>query len=188
MRRSRSPLARFGLQVAAVAAGMVMVAGVVPAGAVADVGRQTVGTSTSAIQPTAAVAPGWRKVMLARMNAVRAAAGVAPLQPCPALRRSAQEYAMLMSSRDHFGHVGPDGSQPQERMLRQGYTWSAVGENLAAGQPSVRDVMAAWERSPGHYANLVNPAYGHVGLGHWASEGSRYGDYWVQDFGRGSGC
>ena len=100
-----------GMQVAAVATGMVMIAGVVPAGAVADVGRQTVGTSTSAIQPTAAVAPGWRKVMLARMNAVRAAAGVAPLQPCPALRRSAQEYAMLMSSRDHFGHVGP-GRQP----------------------------------------------------------------------------
>lgn len=170
----------------AIVVGMVVMVGVTPQRAFADVGIPSV--SIGALEPRAAVAPGWRKVMLARMNAIRAAAGVAPLQPCPALRRSAQEYATLMSTRDHYGHVGPDGSQPQERMRRQGYVWSAIGENIAAGQRSVDEVMAAWEDSAGHYANLVNPAYRHVGLGHWSSAGSRYGDYWVQDFGRGRGC
>jgi len=48
--------------------------------------------------------------------------------------------------------------------------------------------VEAWVDSPGHYANLVNPAYRHVGLGHGSSEGSEYGDYWVQNFGRGRGC
>jgi uncharacterized protein YkwD len=174
------------MQVVAVTAGLVVISGLVPVGAAADVGQH--GASTSTMRPAAAVAPGWRKVMLARINAVRAAAGVPPLQPCPALRRSAQEYAMLMSTRNHFGHVGPDGSQPQERMQVQGYAWSASGENIAAGQRSIDEVMAAWEGSAGHYANIVNPAYRHVGLGHWSSAGSLYGDYWVQDFGRGSGC
>jgi uncharacterized protein YkwD len=186
MPRSRSSVTRLGLQVSAVAVGLTVLVGTLPAGAVAQGG--TPGGGAVAVRPEAGVAPGWRKQMLARINAVRAAAGVAPLEPCPALRRSAQEYAMLMSTRDHFGHVGPDGSQPQERMRRQGYLWNAVGENIAAGQRSVADVAAAWERSAGHYANLVNPAYRHVGLGHWSAAGSRYGDYWVQDFGRGSGC
>lgn len=125
---------------------------------------------------------------MTRINAVRAAAGVRPLNPCPALRRSAQEYAMLMSARDHYGHTGPDGSQPGERMLRQGYRWRAAAENIAAGQRSVDEVMADWVSSPGHYANLVNPALRHVGLGHASSLTSGYGDYWVQNFARGRGC
>jgi uncharacterized protein YkwD len=136
----------------------------------------------------AATGPGWRMEMLTGMNVVRAAAGVAPLKPCPSLRRAAQQYAMLMSSRDHFGHIGPDGAQPGERMMREGYRWRAYAENIAAGQRTVEDVLADWLASPGHHANLVDPAFRHVGLGH-ASSGSRsYGDYWVQDFGRGRGC
>lgn len=95
---------------------------------------------------------------------------------------------MLMSTRDHYGHVGPDGSEPGERMLRQGYRWRAAAENIAAGQRSVAEVMAGWVASPGHYANLVNPAYRHVGLGHATSSAGVYGDYWVQNFGRGRGC
>jgi uncharacterized protein YkwD len=126
--------------------------------------------------------------MLARINFVRAAVGVKRLKPCPALRRSAQEYATLMSTHDYFGHVGPDGSSPGERFLREGYRWRASAENIAAGQRSVATVMAAWIDSAGHYANLVNPAYRHVGLGHASSAGGVYGDYWVQDFGRGKGC
>jgi uncharacterized protein YkwD len=145
-------------------------------------------TSSGATVSATTLTPGWRKEMLVRINEVRAAAGVARLQPCPALRRSAQEYASLMSTRDHFGHVGPDGSSPGERILREGYRWRASAENIAAGQPSVTTVMAAWLDSADHYANLVNPAYRHVGLGHASSDGGEYGDYWVQDFGRGKGC
>lgn len=95
---------------------------------------------------------------------------------------------MLMSARDHYGHTGPDGSQPGERMLREGYRWRAAAENIAAGQRSVEEVMAGWVSSPGHYANLVNPVLRHVGLGHASSPTSGYGDYWVQNFARGRGC
>ena len=72
--------------------------------------------------------------------------------------------------------------------MREGYRWRALAENIAAGQRTVADVMAGWIASPGHYANLVNPAYRHVGLGHASSDAGAYGDYWVQDFGRGRGC
>ncbi len=151
-------------------------------------GGGAAGTGTGAAGLAASVTPGWRKEMLASINAVRAAAGVRPLRPCPALRRSAQSYATLMSTHDHFGHVGPDGSEPAVRMIREGYRWRALAENIAAGQRTVAQVMAEWRSSAGHYANLVNPAYRHVGLGHASMVASEYGDYWVQDFGRGRGC
>lgn len=144
-------------------------------------------TAGAALVDTAA-APGWRAEMLASINSVRAAAGVRALKPCPALRRSAQEYAALMAVRDHFGHVGPDGSEPEERIRIEGYRWRVLGENIAAGQRSVADVVAAWVASPGHYANLVDPRFRHVGLGHAFSNVGDRGDYWVQSFGRGRGC
>lgn len=126
--------------------------------------------------------------MLERVNAMRAAAGVRPLKPCPSLRRAAQGYATVMSTRDHYGHVGPDGSQPADRIRREGYIWRALAENIAAGQGTVDAVMTAWAASAGHYANLLNPLYRHVGFGYGASDSGDYGSYWVQDFGRGRGC
>lgn len=186
MPRIRSAGARLGLQAVALLVGLTALVGVAPVGAVVDAGGPTASAVSGPV--VTVVAPGWRKEMMARINEVRTAAGVRRLKPCPALRRSAQEYAMLIATRNHLGHVGPDGSQPGERMLRQGYRWRATAENIAAGQRSIDEVMAGWVSSPGHYANLVNPALRHVGLGHASSRASGYGDYWVLNFGRGRGC
>lgn len=171
----RIDVARMARQAAVVALGMSALVGVAPA------------ASAGAALPDTVVAPGWRAEMLASINRLRAAAGVQPLKPCPALRRSAQQYASLMAASDHFGHVGPDGSQPAERVGIEGYRWNAVAENIAAGQRSVAEAVAAWVASPDHNANLLDRRYRHVGLGHASSTGE-YGDYWVQNFGRGRGC
>ncbi len=175
-----------GLHAVVLAVVMAGLMGISPVRAVPDVSATA--ASSGAARSAAALAPGWRREMLARINSVRAAAGVRPLKPCPALRRAAQQYATVMSARDHYDHVGPDGSQPAERILREGYRWRAVAENIAAGQRSVATVMGDWIASASHYANLVNPAYRHVGLGHASTATGVYGDYWVQDFGRGRGC
>lgn len=140
------------------------------------------------VGPATAVDQGWRVDMLAQVNAVRAAAGVPPVKMCAALGRAAQGYASLMASQDYYAHVGPDGTEPWDRMRGQGYRWRSVGENIAAGQRDVGGVMADWIASPDHYANLVNPAFRHVGFGHAVGEGTQFGNYWVQDFGRGRGC
>ncbi len=134
------------------------------------------------------LAPGWRHEMLMRVNAIRAEAGAPALRPCGALRRSAQQYAMVMASTDAYGHVGQDGSEPWNRMTRQGYTWRVAAENIAGGQRSVAEVVEDWVASPDHYANLINPALRHVGFGYSADPASTYGSYWVQNFGSGHGC
>lgn len=172
------------------AAGTALLGGVI--GASSSVAVTAAPHAAEATQRGQDVSPrlpaGWRARMLAAVNAVRADAGVPPLRPCAALRRAAQDYAMVMASRDHFGHVGPDGRAPGDRIRSQGYAWKAVAENIAAGQVSIDEVMAAWIASPGHYANLISPAVRHVGLGYAGSSGSTYGAYWVQEFGRGRGC
>jgi uncharacterized protein YkwD len=93
-----------------------------------------------------------------------------------------------MATDDHYGHVGPDGSQPWERMRQQGYAWRAAAENIAAGQMTIDQVMSAWVASTPHYTDLVNPVFRHVGFGHAHNAGSTYGHYWVQNFARGRGC
>lgn len=130
----------------------------------------------------------WRKDMLAQVNAIRQQAGVAPVVLCANLTSAAQDYATLMATKNHYGHVGLDGSQPWDRIAATGYKWSGAGENIAGGFDTTTAVMDGWRASPGHYANLVNPAYTHIGLGRALDASSTYHSYWVQDFGYGGDC
>jgi hypothetical protein len=86
------------------------------------------------------------------------------------LNRASQKYAVRMADEGFFAHYAPDGSTPGSRAAAEGFT-DAVGENLAWGYPSVRDVVDAWMNSPGHCANIMS-ADGLVGFG-------LQGPYWA---------
>jgi uncharacterized protein YkwD len=154
------------------------------------------GTKAPANAPAAAAAPptatssaaAWQEQMLSRVNALRSAAGAAPVALCTRLLSSAQDYASLMANSNYYGHVGPDGSEPWDRMSAHGYQWRGAAENIAAGFSDLDEVMKAWQSSPGHYANIVNPEFEHVGFGMATQDSSTYGTYWVQHFGRGGTC
>jgi uncharacterized protein YkwD len=73
-------------------------------------------------------------------------------------------------------------------MTAKGYAWQSAAENIAAGYASVTSVMRAWQRSPEHLHNILDSGYEHVGFGKSSARGSRYGTYWVQDFGSGGSC
>jgi uncharacterized protein YkwD len=101
----------------------------------------------------------------------------APLVPDGRLHEAAQLHADDMHANGFMGHVGSDGSDVGERVARQGYAWSTVGENVAAGYATPDAVTAAWLASPGHCANVMRGSYAHLGLG-------RTGGLWVQVFAR----
>jgi uncharacterized protein YkwD len=143
---------------------------------------------TVASAPAQPSASQWRLDMLSQVNALRQKAGVASLELCEPLQGTAQDYATLMASTDYYGHVGPDGSEPWDRMAAHGYAWHGAGENIAAGFDDVAAVMAAWRESPGHLANIMNPSFTHVGFGQAANPGSTSENYWVQNFGYGGNC
>jgi cysteine-rich secretory family protein len=124
-----------------------------------------------------------RQAVLALVNQQRATGGVQALTPDPRLAGAAQSYAQLMADKNWFNHTGPDGSTPIMRMMAAGLNnWSAWAENIAAGFTTPADVMNAWMNSPGHKANLLNPAFTHIGIGKGVRAGSQWGTYWVQDF------
>jgi uncharacterized protein YkwD len=126
--------------------------------------------------------------MLAQVNTLRQQAGVGPVTLCANLTAAAQDYASVMATKNHYGHVGLDGSQPWDRMTASGYAWQGAGENIAGGFDTTTAVMAGWRASPHHYDNLVNPSYTHIGLGRASDPTSTYHSYWVQDFGYGGAC
>lgn len=125
--------------------------------------------------------------MLALVNAHRAEAGATPLVWCPRLVVAAQRHSQDQAAANRMSHVGSDGSSLPDRVLAAGYTgWTGLGENVAAGQPTVESVVSAWMASPRHRANLLAAGFAHVGFGRANSATGT--PYWTQNFGRSGTC
>lgn len=132
--------------------------------------------------------------ILALVNAARAqprtcgtqAFGAAPaLAWNPLLARAAFAHSDDMARKRYFDHRQPDGSVPADRATRAGYAWRAVGENIASGQRGVDEVVASWLDSPGHCANIMNPAFTEMGAAWAIDPANQYHTvYWTQVFGR----
>ncbi|MGZ8761863.1 MAG: CAP domain-containing protein [Acidimicrobiia bacterium] len=124
--------------------------------------------------------------LLVQTNQQRANSGIGPLTWCPSLGRSATAHAGDQAARNTMTHTGSDGSDIAVRAVRNGYNnWTALAENVAAGYNSESEVLYGWMTSPGHRANILNPAFTHVGSGFAITGGTRY---WTQDFGRSGSC
>jgi uncharacterized protein YkwD len=112
-------------------------------------------------------------------NNARAAAGLAPLTIDSRLTVAAEAHSTEQATRQKMTHTGKNGSNAGQRMKAQGYSWSTWGENVAAGQADCASVMSAWMNSSGHRANILNPAFVHIGMG--AVKGTNGVIYWTMD-------
>ena len=65
-----------------------------------------------------------------------------------------------------------------------GYGGSATGENIAAGNSTAEATFDQWVNSDGHCRNMMSSNSDEIGIGYARVEGSPYGHYWVQNFGR----
>jgi uncharacterized protein YkwD len=116
-----------------------------------------------------------RAATLCLVNRERAARDERPLRANTRLQRAAQSHSDSMASGDYFEHVGPNGpggGTPLARMRHAGYVSShagyEVGENIAWATLDLatpRAIVAAWMRSPGHRANILNAHYRETGIG-----------------------
>lgn len=128
----------------------------------------------------------WQDQMVASINAERAAAGHAPLTRCATLDVAAQRHSEDQAARSTMTHTGSDGSGIGDRATSAGYRgWTALAENVAAGQSDVPSVMSAWMASSGHRTNILG-GYAHVGVG--LARSANGTPYWTQDFGTGGDC
>ena len=111
-------------------------------------------------------------------NAERRKAGAPPLAPDDRLGLAARRYAAALAGGACFAHDCGPVPELGARVGATGYAWARLGENLAAGQRTPEEVVAAWLASPGHRANLLDPAVTELGLGR--ADGGPYGVCWVQ--------
>jgi uncharacterized protein YkwD len=90
-----------------------------------------------------------------------------------------------MADKRYFSHKEPGGSDPAARATRAGYRWTRVSENIAVGQRTVEEAVAGWLDSPGHCANIMNPAMTEMGAAYAVNPANEnHTVYWTQMFGR----
>lgn len=118
----------------------------------------------------------------ARRCGWRRHAAAPPLAASGMLQRVALAHARDMASRGELDHAGRDGSTPAARVTRAGYRWRVTGENIASGQPTAETVVAGWLRSPRHCANIMDPDFTELGVGHAVEPRGTGRIFWVQVF------
>ena len=120
------------------------------------------------------------------LNAYRATKGAAELSLSPALNRAATWMAHDLGGRSSLAHRDSLGRTPWDRMPDCGYSVPG-GENLAGGlaYESASAALEAWKRSSSHNAVMLEASFREVGIARVYVDGSRYGYYWVTNFGYG---
>ncbi|GGX05783.1 CAP domain-containing protein [Streptomyces chartreusis] len=142
-------------------------------------------SATSAASASAAPSAGSLRAGVFKLtNAERVKAGCPKLKYNSALAKAAQRHSADMARHNFVDHVGSDGSTMVTRARAAGYTgFSALAENVAAGERSAAAVVRGWMNSPGHRANILDCSLKHLGVGYVKKAGTAHGTYWTQDFG-----
>ena len=131
--------------------------------------------------------------MLNRINQARASArmcgstaykAVAPITWNAKLFDAAAGHALDMANKNYFAHNSLDGRTFSQRITAAGYTWTAAGENIAAGQGTVEQVMNGWLQSPNHCANIMSANFTEGAVACARNDASTYKTYWVMDLAR----
>ncbi len=137
--------------------------------------------------------PNFQTDVFRAVNAARAQArncgtdakpAVAALGWNDALFTAAAAHSQDMAQRNYFSHTSPEGKSAGDRMLLAGYRFSAWGENIAAGQPSVSVVMAGWLASDGHCRNIMNAVFTEIAVACVAASRPMYPTYWTMVLGK----
>jgi uncharacterized protein YkwD len=126
-----------------------------------------------------AVRPDLEEQMLALVNQERIQRGLRPLQPDPEMTAVARAHSRDMFARGYFAHFTPEGRSPFDRMNAAHVQYQTAGENLALAH-SLSIAHNGLMNSPGHRANILNPAFGRLGIG--ILDGGFYGLMVSQEF------
>ena len=116
--------------------------------------------------------------VLRLVNLERAKVGAGPLKFARDLEASAFVRATELPTK--FSHTRPNGSKCFTAMPQ--YKGHVLGENLAGGQTSPKQVVQAWMDSETHRANMLSKNYTEIGVVYYYQPNSKYKHYWVQHF------
>jgi uncharacterized protein YkwD len=116
-------------------------------------------------------------------NRERAKEKLPPLRANALLAAAARDHARDMAEHKKLSHEGSDGSDPAQRVKRNGYRYQDVGENVADGQTTVEEAMRTWMNSPPHRKNILGD-FAEIGAAVAQAQDEEKTNYWCVNFGR----
>ena len=117
--------------------------------------------------------------LLTLINNERAKGGLPPLRADMELMRVARTKANDMVQNNYFSPYTPTYGSPFDMMRQFGIAFRAAAENIA-GNSTKQGAVAAWMKSSGHKANIMNASYNYTGIG--IARSNKYGYIFVQMF------
>lgn len=129
------------------------------------------------VHPTDMTVSEYENEVVRLVNEYRVKYGLQPLAADPELCRVARIKSHDMAENRYFSHTSPVYGSPFSMMKSFGIRYRAAGENIACGQRTPDEVVAAWMVSKGHRANILNASFTKIGVGYVSS-----GNYWTQMF------
>src|SRR3989344_3014227 len=117
--------------------------------------------------------------MFILVNHERELAGAKALVWDENLAKVGRAHSRDMFEKGYFSHYSPEGEDVGDRLLKNGINYSYAGENLALA-PNVQRAHTGLMNSTGHKRNILDPAFGRIGIG--AIDGGIYGKMFTQVF------
>lgn len=117
--------------------------------------------------------------LLQLVNEERIKYGLKMLIADTPMKKAAFSHASDMFTRGYFAHHTPEGTDPFERMNKLSINFIFAGENLAHSS-NLLSAHKGLMKSPGHRANILNPAFGKIGIS--ILDGGAKGLMIVQEF------
>jgi len=152
-------------------------------GMTAVIGLSSLGGLVQQCAPAPAPAPvivqvgGVENTVVTTANQHRASSGASALVVDSRLTSAAQGHADDMANRRVMTHTGSNRSNAGQRIAVYGYGASTWAENVAAGQTTPEQVVAAWMNSAGHRQNILNGSLVNIGVA--AAKGTNGVTYWA---------
>ncbi|KIN78857.1 CAP domain-containing protein [Sulfitobacter mediterraneus] len=107
--------------------------------------------------------------MVDSVNALRGAAGRAPVALDSKLNAAAATHSKDMARQNRPWHFGSDGSSPIDRISRVGYAGRLVGETISETYESELETLAAWMDQPDTRRVIMSPDARNMGFA-WHQE------------------
>jgi uncharacterized protein YkwD len=117
--------------------------------------------------------------ILRLLNQTRAEHGLEQLVYDSNLAVAAQKHTVLMVQRHELSHQFSGEAALVNRLADASVHLDSAAENVAESD-SPQDAHTEWMLSPGHRANILNPAYNAVGIGIVSAGDGRY--FFTEDF------
>lgn len=111
--------------------------------------------------------------VLDSVNSLRGAKGLESVELDAQLNAAAATHARDMSVQNRPWHFGSDGSSPNDRVRRVGYTGRLIGEAISETYETELETLAAWMDEPGTREVILSPEARDLGFAYFQEDNGK---------------